>query len=94
MKALETPDFKSEKEEADWWFANRSAVSNAFEQAAKEGKLNRATLAKRGLIPTTTIRLDPADIELAKVQAEKRGLRYQTYLKMLIHQALTQESGK
>jgi predicted DNA binding CopG/RHH family protein len=47
--------------------------------------------AKRGLTPTTTIRLDKRDIELAKRQAEERGLRYQTYLKMLIHQALRQE---
>jgi predicted DNA binding CopG/RHH family protein len=39
-------------------------------------------------IPTTTIRLDPEDISLARVQAEKRGLKYQTYLKMLIHEAL------
>jgi predicted DNA binding CopG/RHH family protein len=45
------------------------------------------------LTPTTTIRLDPADISLAKSQAERRGLKYQTYLKMLIRQALTQEES-
>jgi predicted DNA binding CopG/RHH family protein len=31
-------------------------------------------------------------IELARKLAEKRGLKYQTYLKMLLHEALTRES--
>ena len=38
--------------------------------------------------PTTTIRLDPEDIAIARTQAAERGLRYQTYLKMIIHEAL------
>jgi predicted DNA binding CopG/RHH family protein len=59
-----------------------------FEQAADERRLGHGTVAKRMGIPTTTIRLDPADIQLARKQAEKRGLKYQTYLKMLLHEAL------
>jgi len=61
--------------------------------AAVEGKLQRGTLAKKGSTPTTTIRLAADDIELAKKQAAERGLRYQTYLKMVIHQALRQETA-
>jgi hypothetical protein len=38
--------------------------------------------------PTTTIRLVPEDIAKARVQAEARGLRYQSYLKMIIREAL------
>jgi hypothetical protein len=93
-KTLKTPDFKSEEEEAAWWAANPALLLNEFEQAAKNGTLGRGTLARRGLIPTTTIRLDPRDIELARQQAEQRGLRYQTYLKMIIHQALNQEARR
>ena len=89
---LKTPDFKSETEEAEWFDNNQDELLAQFEQAAKDGTLTRGTLARRGQIPTTTIRLDPADIELAKMQAEKKGLRYQTYLKMIIHQALVQEA--
>jgi predicted DNA binding CopG/RHH family protein len=92
-KTLETPEFKSEQEEAEWWDASRSLILREFETAAKDGTLGRGTLAKRGLTPTTTIRLDPADVEMAKVQAEARGLRYQTYLKMILHQALVQEAS-
>ena len=34
------------------------------------------------------------DIKLARAQAEHLGLEYQTYLKMIIHQALLQEANK
>ena len=93
-KNLKTPEFKSEAEEAGWYAANQDSLLTEFKDAAKDGTLGRGTLAKRGLTPTTTIRLDKRDIELAKRQAEQRGLRYQTYLKMLIHQALREESPR
>jgi predicted DNA binding CopG/RHH family protein len=86
------PDFKSEAEEAEWWDSHQDESMEAFEKAAAEGRLGRGTVARKAGLPTTTIRLDPADIELARVQAEKKGLKYQTYLKMLIHEALTRES--
>jgi predicted DNA binding CopG/RHH family protein len=92
VKKLKTPEFKNEADEARWYPANQDALLAEFQNAAKEGALGRGSLAKRGLTPTTTIRLDRGDIELAKRQAEQRGLRYQTYLKMLIHQALREES--
>ena len=94
-KALNTPKFKNEGEEALWWEKNQGVLLNEFEQAAKEGTMGRGTLMRRkGQTPTITIRLDPTDVELARVQAEERGLRYQTYLKMVLHQALAQEAGK
>jgi predicted DNA binding CopG/RHH family protein len=94
-KALKTPKFKTEGEEALWWEKSQSLLLNEFEQAAKEGTLGRGTLMRRkGQTPTITIRLDPTDVELARTQAEERGLRYQTYLKMVLHQALAQEARK
>ena len=91
-KMIETPEFKSEGEEAAWWANNQGLLLKEFEQAAADGALGRGTLVRRGHTPTTTIRLDPNDIQLAKLQAEERGLRYQTYLKMIIHQALLREA--
>lgn len=93
-KKLQTPEFKNGAEEARWYEKNQDALLAEFKDAAKDGTVGRGTLAKRGLTPTTTIRLDKGDIELARQQAEKRGLRYQTYLKMLIHQALREESPR
>jgi predicted DNA binding CopG/RHH family protein len=93
-KKIKTPEFKSEAEEARWYEKNQDVLLAEFKDAAKDGTLGRGSLPKRGLTPTTTIRLDKRDIELAKQQAEQRGLRYQTYLKMLIHQALRGEGTR
>jgi hypothetical protein len=41
-----------------------------------------------------TIRLSLADLERARRQAERRGLRYQTYVKMLLHQALVADARR
>jgi hypothetical protein len=97
MTELKVPKFATEAEEAKWWFENREKVSAQFLKAAKEGRLGRGGVARlleeRGIkpappLPSTTIRLDPEDIAKARVQAQERGLRYQTYLKMIIHEAL------
>lgn len=96
---LKVPKFATEAEEAKWWFENDDKVFEEFKKAAKAGKLGRGGVrrlfAEKGIsfkepkpTPTTTIRLDPDDIAEARVQASKRGLRYQTYLKMIIHEAL------
>jgi hypothetical protein len=103
--ALKIPKFANEAEEAKWWYDNREKLSEEFRTAAKEGRLRRGgvqrLLAERGIasqepgpIPTTTIRLDPEDIAKARVQADERGLRYQTYLKMIIHEALRAAENK
>ena len=87
------PKFESEAEEAKWWFDNQAELDKDFAKAFAEGRLQRRTEPRISpAVPTTTIRLDPADIQMAREQAEKRGLKYQTYLKMLLHEALTRKS--
>jgi predicted DNA binding CopG/RHH family protein len=86
------PDFQSEAEEAKWWFDHQDEILGDFERAAEDGTLLRGEQARVKALPTTTIRLDPVDIELARQQAEKKGLKYQTYLKMVIHEALMKEA--
>ncbi len=99
MTDLKLPKFANEAEEAQWWFDNDDLIFAEFQKAAAEGRLKRGgvqrLLAERGImpakpqaLPSTTIRLDPEDIAKARVQAAERGLRYQTYLKMIIHEAL------
>jgi predicted DNA binding CopG/RHH family protein len=90
-QTLKLPEFKTETDEATWWFENQDHLTHKFERAAVEGKLGRGTVARRGNTPTTTIRLDPEDIAKARFHAAQKGLKYQTYLKMLIHQALQRE---
>ena len=102
---LKIPKFATEADEAKWWFENDGLIFKEFEKLAKEGRLGkggvRRLFAEKGIpfkepkpIPTTTIRLDPEDIALARKQAAERGLRYQTYLKMIIHEALLAEEKR
>jgi len=91
-----TPTFKSEVEEAEWWYKNRARLDKDFLEAAKKGGLKR--LNKDGLkrilaaskARVVSIRLPEMDIDLARQQAAEKGLPYQTYIKSLLHQALRQ----
>jgi predicted DNA binding CopG/RHH family protein len=61
---------------------------------ADEVYKDRAAINRKALAMLTsgsrqlTIRVSLSEIELAKKQAEAKGLKYQTYIKMLLHQAL------
>ncbi len=93
---VEIPWFESEAEEAQWWFDHKEETADLMEHAVAEGGTTSldAVLAKKrngGSTPTVSIRIDPSDLARARVQAQKRGLRYQTYLKMVLHEALERE---
>jgi hypothetical protein len=93
--------FKSETEEARWWAKNQDLVADRLLRAKSAGKLGKGTVAKlarertsqAGPSPTITIRLAEDDLARARTLAAQRGLRYQTYLKMLLHQALDSEES-
>lgn len=86
---FQKPIFSSEGQEADWYAAHPEYSEALFDQAEAEGKLGESTAAKRlGLTTSTTIRLSQDDLEKARIQAARKGLRYQTYMKMLLHEAL------
>jgi predicted DNA binding CopG/RHH family protein len=94
MGTLTIPKFENETDEANWLYENRERLSAAFHEAVQEGRVRQSTLKQRGVTPPTTIRLAPEDISRARTLAERRGLRYQTYLKMLIHEGLEREERK
>jgi predicted DNA binding CopG/RHH family protein/uncharacterized DUF497 family protein len=96
------PPFKTENQEAEWWAKNQDLIAERFEQAKATGKLGNGTVARvareraiqHGASPTITIRLAEDDLARARTLAAEKGLRYQTYLKMLLHQALNSEEKK
>jgi predicted DNA binding CopG/RHH family protein len=97
MEKRKMPTFKSEADEAAWWYAHREETARWMEEAAATGHtttlsqvLQRAR-QRSGATPTVSIRIAPEDIARARGLAEKKGLRYQTYLKMLLHEALDRE---
>lgn len=81
------PKFRTEAEEAAWWDSHPDFLAEQFEKAAREGTLQRGIPKSKAV----TIRLPVRDIEAAQKLAERKGLRYQTYVKMLLHQALEKE---
>jgi predicted DNA binding CopG/RHH family protein len=94
LEELKNKTFANEAEEAAWWESHEDELADEFEKASQEGRVGFGTAAKRMALPTTTIRLVPEDIALARKQAAERGLRYQTYLKMIIHEALLAEENR
>ena len=88
LAELKNKTFANEAEEAAWWEANEDALADEFEKAGEEGRLGHGTAMARATQSSIPIGLDPEDITKACVQAAERGLRYQTYLKMIIHEAL------
>lgn len=102
LMAKKQPPFKTEAQEAEWWAKNQDLIANRFEQAKAAGKLGKGTVARvareraieSGASPTITIRLAEDDLTRAKALAAEKGLRYQTYLKMLLHQALNSEEKR
>jgi predicted DNA binding CopG/RHH family protein len=94
---LVVPKFRTEQEEADWWFANRDRVTAEFQKAARRGELKVLTkerLRERLKARPVTIRLAEADIALARKQAGRKGLPYQTYIRSLLHETLADREAK
>ena len=91
--------FPNEAEEAKWWYEQRDRLT-----VQAEADLARGELKLRRLDPSPaptaaparniTIRVAEHDLARARDLAAKRGLRYQTYLKMLLHEALDHEETR
>ena len=95
MKQKRTiPPFKSESEEAEWWYNNCARLDKDLVGGAKKlNRLDQAALKARLVASKSrvvSIRLPETDLELARRQASEKGLPYQTYIKSALHQALRQ----
>ena len=93
------PQFDNEEEEALWWFQQRDRLTAQAEEALACGQLKLRRLPVPPDSPATparniTIRVAEHDLSRARDLAAKRGLRYQTYLKMLLHEALDSEEKR
>ena len=93
------PRFKSEGQEAAWWEKHRAAVEADLRAGMRAGQSVglQDVLAqgrrKKELLPVT-IRLASEDIAAARRLAEDRGIGYQTYIKLLLHDALQKQAGR
>ncbi len=96
--AIKALKFSNEDEEAKWWASaeGRSFLKGQVVQgAARTGKgsslvsgLNRARSVQIAL------RLPAPDLAKAREIAERKGIGYQTLLKMLVHEGLRREAKR
>ena len=92
------PKFQTEAEEAQWWFDNREKVEAALMSAMDSGTIRRGTAprltSEARASRNVTIRMAEADLDLARKQAEEKGLPYQTYIKSVLHEALAKRERR
>jgi predicted DNA binding CopG/RHH family protein len=86
IKQIKIPKFRTEAHEAEWWDSHPEVAAEIMRRAIKAGNARRAVPLK-----TVTMRLPVPDIQAAQDLAERKGLPYQTYMKMLLHEALEKE---
>jgi predicted DNA binding CopG/RHH family protein len=97
------PAFPTEAEEAEWWYKNRNIHGKQLLAAVKSGEAQiltkeklfaRIAESKKKPAPVVSLRIPAADLALARKQAEEKGLPYQTYIKSLLHETLTQRERR
>ena len=99
-KSLKMPKFRNESEEANWWASplgrayvrQKSAASHSTGTKIKGSSLV-STLNKQRSVQIA-IRLPASDLAQAREIAERKGIGYQTLLKMLLREGLVRESRR
>ena len=99
-KAPKPLKFRNESEEADWWasragreYVKQKSADAQSEASKKRGSRLVAKMNQRRSVQIA-IRLPPADLAQARKLAERKGLGYQTLLKMLVHEGLARETRR
>ncbi len=94
-KKLIIPKFTSEAEDARWHDRHKRELESAMEHRVQEGSTLtlRQALARAKLRPVT-IRLANEDIDAARGLAAQKGIGYQTYIKLLLREALQREGNR
>lgn len=99
-KPAAMPKFRNESEEADWWAsdAGRDYVKRKSAEARAKGVKIEGSALVANLNKTKSvqiaIRLPEADLARARKIAERKGIGYQTLLKMLVHESLAREARR
>jgi predicted DNA binding CopG/RHH family protein len=96
MKQAVIPKFSSEAEEAAWWDAHRSEIEAEIRQRMKRKQPLTLDSLLQGAKPSqpVTLRIATKDIETARRLAARKGVGYQTYIKMLLREALAEHASE
>ena len=100
-KPIVMPKFVNEAQEADWW-ASREGREFLKQKTAGTGKKKGPAPAGSRLVGQLkkassiqiALRLPEPDVAKARELAARKGIGYQTLLKMLVHEGLRRESRR
>ena len=91
------PKFKREAEEAQWYYEHQDALEDSLEPAPQSPVPLHVELdlPARTRPPTRAVplRIPLDDLDRARKIAARKGIPYQTLLKMLIHEGLEREES-
>jgi len=92
------PKFLSDDEEADWWASSEGREflkqqPNIGPVAKKKGSPLVANLNRTSSVQIA-LRLPAPDVAKAREIAGRKGIGYQTLLKMLVHEGLRREARR
>ena len=100
QKPIDMPKFLNEGEEADWWASRqgREFVKQKSAGPLKKGSVQKGSRLVGQLNRTTSVqialRLPEPDVTKARELATRKGIGYQTLLKMLVHEGLRREARR
>ena len=98
-KKLVIPSFSSEAEDAVWHDSHKRQIEQEFVRRMKAGTVivrrrkNRPVRNQADLLPVR-IRLSKGDIETARRLAAQKGIGYQTYIRMVLKEALQLKANR
>jgi hypothetical protein len=99
-KPIVMPKFVNEAQEADWWASRegRQFVKQKASGTGKKGGMPRGSRLVGQLNKVASVqialRLPEPDVAKARELATRKGIGYQTLLKMLVHEGLRREARR
>ena len=91
-KKLDIPRFANEQDEAKWWVstAGRAFLKQQSLARSADGRGGSKLVRKlaRASSVQIALRLPSPDLAKARAIAERKGIGYQTLMKMLVHEGL------
>jgi predicted DNA binding CopG/RHH family protein len=99
-KTIELPTFVDEEEEATWWasrqgrqFLKQKSTGSQKKRSTPKGSRLVGQLNRTPSIQIA-LRLPEPDVTKARELATRKGIGYQTLLKMLVHEGLRREARR
>ena len=96
MHKTKPPKFASDSAEADWWESEEGRAFLKQQSLAAKKRKGSPLVAALGRANSVQIalRLPSPDLAKAREIAGRKGIGYQTLLKMLVHEGLQRESRR